>query len=222
MRDPWPPLLHNVKSMFVNIFIRSDNRVKSPRRRAVLGLGAAVLALAGCGGQDNLAEQARAGDGKNYIAGDGSVNEYPPEARGSKVSLRGHLFSGETVSAEAWEGKVVVLNFWYAACGPCRAEAPDLVALHSDFKDKGVLFYGVNVRDDGPTAAAFERTFSVTYASFDDSDGGILLAMTQYVPPRAVPTTLVLDKQGRVSARILGISQKGTLKALITTAADEQ
>ena len=81
-----------------------------------------------------------------------------------------------------------------------------------------MLFYGVNVRDDGPTAAAFERTFGVGYPSFDDSDGGILLAMTAYVPPRAVPTTLVLDREGRVSARILGISEKGTLKALIVSA----
>ena len=192
---------------------------RRPGRRTVLGLAAAVLALAGCGRQDGLAEQARAGDNKNYIAGDGSVNEYPPEARGSTVSLEGHLFSGQKVSAAEWAGKVVVLNFWYAGCAPCRAEAPDLAALHTELKDDGVLFYGVNVRDDAPTAAAFERTFNVKYPSFDDSDGGILLAMTEYVPPRAVPTTLVLDKQGRVSARILGISQKGTLKALITSAA---
>lgn len=206
----------------MNIFIRADGRVKSPPRRTVLGLGAVVLALAGCGGQDDLADQARAGDNKNYIAGDGSVNEYPPEARGTRVSLVGQLFSGEKVTAEDWAGKVVVLNFWYAGCAPCRAEAPDLTALHTEFKDKGVLFYGVNIRDDAPTAAAFERTFDVKYPSFDDSDGGILLAMTEYVPPRAVPTTLVLDTQGRVSARILGISQKGTLKALITSAAAGQ
>ncbi len=78
----------------------------------------------------------------------------------------------------------MVLNFWYAACAPCRAEAPDLAALHTEFKDQGVLFYGVNVRDDAATAEAFERTFKVDYPpSFDDSDGGILLAMTEYVPP---------------------------------------
>ncbi|QSZ51453.1 TlpA family protein disulfide reductase [Arthrobacter sp. TS-15] len=192
---------------------------RRPRRRTVLGLGAAIIALAGCAGQDDLAEQAKAGDDKNYIAGDGSVNEYPPASRGSRVSLEGQLFNGEKVSAQDWAGKVVVLNFWYAACAPCRVEAPDLAALHTEFKDKGVLFFGVNVRDDAATAAAFERTFNVQYPSIDDSDGGVLLAMTEYVPPRAVPTTLVLDTEGRVSARILGVSQKGTLKALITSAA---
>lgn len=203
----------------MNIFRRAGSEGKFPPRRAVLGFGAAALALAGCGAQeDSLAAQARAGDDKNYIAGDGSVNEYLPESRGPKVSLTGSLFSGESVSSGDWAGKVVVLNFWYAACAPCRKEAPDLAALDKDFRDQGVLFYGVNVRDDAPTAAAFERTFGVGYPSIDDSDGGILLAMTTYVPPRAVPTTLVLDREGRVSARILGISEKGTLKALIVSA----
>ncbi|MCM0616580.1 TlpA family protein disulfide reductase [Paenarthrobacter sp. TYUT067] len=192
---------------------------RRPGRRTILGLGAAVLALTGCAAPDDLAQQAKAGDDKNYIAGDGSVNEYPPGSRGAAVALEGRLFDGQKVAARDWAGKVVVLNFWYAACAPCRAEAPDLAALHTEFKDQGILFYGVNVRDDAATAEAFERTFKVDYPSFDDSNGGILLAMTEYVPPRAVPTTLVLDTQGRVSARILGISQKGTLKALITTAA---
>lgn len=191
-----------------------------PGRRTFLslGLGVAGFALTGCGSRDDLAEQAKAGDDKNYIAGDGSVNEYPPASRGSRVALEGQLFTGEKISAQDWAGKVVVLNFWYAACAPCRVEAPDLAALHTEFKDKGVLFYGVNVRDDAATAEAFERTFNVDYRSFDDSNGGVLLAMAKYVPPRAVPTTLVLDTESRVSARILGISQKGTLKALITSA----
>ncbi|APX00456.1 TlpA family protein disulfide reductase [Arthrobacter sp. QXT-31] len=201
------------------MFIPNGPKAPASRRRSILGLGAAVLVLAGCAQEDGLAAQARAGDNKNYIAGDGSVNEYPPENRGPAVALSGQLFSGETVSSADWAGKVVVLNFWYAACGPCRAEAPDLSALHEEFTGKNVLFYGVNVRDDAKTAAAFERTFAVKYPSFDDSDGAVLLAMTQYVPPRAVPTTLVLDTRGRVSARILGISRKSTLKALITSAA---
>ena len=80
-----------------------------------------------------------------------------------------------------------MLNCWYAGCARYRAEAPDLAALDTGSKAKGVLFGGVNVRDDGPTAEAFERTFGVRYPSLDDSDGGILLAMTRDVPPGPSP-----------------------------------
>ena len=68
------------------------------------------------------------------------------------------------------------------------------------------------------TAEAFERNFSIPYQSFNDKDGGVLLDMTQYVPPTAVPTTIVLDREGRVAARILGLADRGTLKALIEDA----
>ena len=79
-----------------------------------------------------------------------------------------------------------MLNFWYASCAPCRLEAPDLQALSEEFAD-GARFYGVNIRDERPTAEAFERNFGITYPSFMDKDGGILLAMTSYVPPRPSP-----------------------------------
>ena len=76
-------------------------------------------------------------------------------------------------------------------------------------------FFGVNLRDEKATADAFDKTFGLTYPSFNDKDGGVLLAVSGLVPPGAVPTTLVLDKQGRVASRVLGEIQKGTLKALI-------
>ena len=192
------------------------------RRRAFLKLGAGLAlgvpfaaAVAGCAPDDPLAEQANAGDNKNYIAGDGSVTEYDAAERGEAVQLSGTLFDGTEVDSAQWVGSVVVLNFWYAACAPCRKEAPDLVELHSTFEPEGALFYGVNIRDEKATAEAFERNFSVPYPSFKDKDGGVLLGMSNYVPPQAVPTTLVLDREGRVAARILGLADKGTLKALI-------
>lgn len=197
-------------------------RVQLPARRGfLLGAASAVLLLAGCGEPDSLAEQARAGDNKNYIAGDGSVSEYAPDGRGAPVEMTTPLYDGKTVSSAEWRGSVTVLNVWYAACAPCRTEAPTLEALYQEFKSDGVLFYGINVRDTAATAAAFERTFGVTYPSIDDSGGGALLALADQVPPRAVPTTLVLDKQGRVTARVLGVAEKGTLKALITSALEE-
>lgn len=182
---------------------------------------AAAVVLSGCAAQDPLAQQAAEGNNKNYIAGDGSVTEYAAGDRGEPVEIEGSLYEGQTVSSAEWPGQVTVLNFWYAACAPCREEAPDLVALHDEFRPQGVQFYGVNIRDGQENAKAFERNFEIPYPSFNDSDGGVLLSMTSYVPPQAVPTTIVLDKEGRVSARILGLADKGTLSALIDSALAE-
>lgn len=180
-----------------------------------------AAAVAACASNDPLASQARAGDNKNYVAGDGSVTEYAKDQRKAPVSFTGTLYTGATVNSASFAGHVTVLNFWFAACAPCRVEAPSLKDLHDEFAPQGVLFYGVNLRDEKGTAEAFEQTFSMPYPSFNDQDGRVLLAVSGVVPPGAVPTTLVLDKQGRVSARILGELDKGTLKALIQTAAAE-
>ena len=190
-----------------------------PTRRSIIAgvVAVASVGLAACAGPDPLAQQAAAGDNKNYIAGDGSVEEYAEESREAPVALNANLYDGTPVSSSDWSGTVTVLNFWYAACAPCRVEAPHLEALYQEFRTQGVLFYGINVRDEKPTAEAFERTFGVTYPSVEDKDGKVLLAMTRFVPPQAVPTTLVLDKEGRVAARILGGLDKSTLKALITS-----
>nr|WP_262364267.1 TlpA disulfide reductase family protein [Arthrobacter echini] len=169
-----------------------------------------------CAADDPLAQQAAAGDGKNYIAGDGSVTEYAASERGEPVEVAGTLFDGTSVSSADWDDQVTVLNFWYASCAPCRQEAPDLVALHEEYAPQGAVFYGVNIRDEQATAEAFERSFGIPYESFDDTDGGVLLDMTQYVPPQAVPTTIVLDREGRVAARILGLADRSTLDALIS------
>jgi thiol-disulfide isomerase/thioredoxin len=197
--------------------------VPSASRRSVLAAGglaltALTLGLSACAQQDALAEQARAGDNKNYVAGDGSVTEFAAGDRKSPVQVNGTLFDGTTVAPADFQGKVTVLNFWFAACAPCRVEAPILEELHQEFKPQGVQFFGVNLRDEKPTAEAFEKSFNLTYPSFDDKDGGVLLAVSGLVPPGAVPTTLVLDKQGRVASRVLGEIQKGTLKTLIAAA----
>ncbi|WP_171027179.1 TlpA disulfide reductase family protein [Pseudarthrobacter sp. NamB4] len=195
-------------------------------RRSVLAAGGLALAaltvgLSGCAQEDALAQQAKAGDNKNYVAGDGSVTEFAAGDRKSAVQVEGTLFNGTTVAPADFQGKVTVLNFWFAACAPCRVEAPILEELHQEFKDQGVQFLGVNLRDEKATAEAFEKTFNLTYPSFDDKDGSVLLSVSGLVPPGAVPTTLVLDKQGRVASRVLGEVQKGTLKALIAAAVAE-
>lgn len=181
------------------------------------------LTLSACGGaNDSLARQAAAGDNKNYVAGDGSVTEYAAADRGAPIAVDAPMMDGTRLTAAQLRGHVSVLNFWYAACAPCRLEAPTLESLHKEFAPQGVLFNGVNIRDvEAPTAEAFERSFGIGYPSLLDTDGAVLLAMSQYVPPKAVPTTLVIDKQGRVAARILGVADKSTLKTLLASAVAE-
>ena len=103
--------------------------VRVTRRRLLAAGGAglaAVLGLTGCAQEDDLAKQAKAGDNKNYVAGDGSVTEFAAADRKKPVDLKGTLFDGTTVTAAQFQGKVTVLNFWFAACAPCRVEAPSL------------------------------------------------------------------------------------------------
>jgi thiol-disulfide isomerase/thioredoxin len=115
---------------------------------------------------------------------------------------------------------VTVINFWYAGCAPCRAEAPELVELQAEFDN--VQFVGVNVRDSAATAAAFEKNFDISWPSIiDASNGSVLLAFTGIVTPQAVPTTIVIGKDGKVSSRVLGRIDKSILRTLIKSAAAE-
>lgn len=187
----------------------------------VLLVASTALSLMGCT-QDSLAQQYQAGDNKNYIAGDGTVTEFAVLARPGFEPWSGITESGFGLESSALEGKVVVMNWWYAACAPCRAEAPDLVALYNEFNPQGVQFVGVNVRDTAPTALAFDRNFGIEFPSvMDQLSGDVSLAFTGVVSAAAVPTTIVIDREGKVSARILGRIDAGILSTLIETVLSE-
>jgi len=192
--------------------------VSGPSRRAVLTvpvLGAVALITAGCA-TDELSEQYRSGSNKNYVAGDGTVVEWPAESRGDPVDFTGTDETGETITAADYRGAVLVVNFWYAACAPCRAEAPDLQALHEKYTGQGAEFLGVNVRDQADTAAAFAATYGITYPSVVDVDAAVALAFSGEFAANAVPTTIVLDAEGRPASRILGrVTARSILDTLI-------
>ncbi len=177
--------------------------------------------LSGCTANDPLAQQFKAGDNKNYIAGDGTVTEFAKANRAKAAVWNGETESGESIASTQLKGVVHVVNFWYAGCAPCRAEAPDLVALAKQFPK--VQFIGVNVRDSAATTIAFDKNFGITWPSIIDAKtGSVVLAFTGIVTPQAVPTTLVIDKDGQVSARILGRIDKSILSTLIKTAVEEK
>lgn len=183
-------------------------------RSARRGAAAAVLLLGllgGCASTESPAAETNAG----YEAGDGSFTTWQPEERTGPIELSGTTYHEEQVSLADWRGDVVVVNFWYAACPPCRAEADDLVAIYEEYQDRGVRFLGVNPRDDAGAALAFERTFGVTYPSLHDAQARGVAAMEGLVPLQAMPTTVVLDAEGRVAARVLGQVDPQTLRGLI-------
>ena len=169
----------------------------------VAGAAAIALSLTGCA-SDPLAQQYRAGSNKNYIAGDGSITEITPGNRGEPIDFSGVTSQGDSVTSDQFLGHVLVVNFWYAGCAPCRAEAPELEQVYTETAPQGVNFVGVNVRDQAATVDTFNKRFGITYQSIIDQDGGAQLAFAAQVPPNAVPTTLILDAKGRVAARILG------------------
>jgi len=178
----------------------------------------AALALAGCSSDnDSLSKQYGDGTTQNYISGDGAVTEVSADDRTDAVEFRAEDIDGDTVSSADLRGDVVVLNFWYAGCPPCRAEAEYLNTVHDEFAGQDVAFIGVNVRDEKGTAEAFERTFGVDYPTvLDQRSGTMQLALSGQIAPNAVPATIVLDKQGRVAARVLGaIDGPGILNTLV-------
>jgi peroxiredoxin len=199
----------------------------SLRARKFALRGAALLAsvalLAGCASGEDPLSGFGSGGNQNYISGDGSELELAPEERAEPVTFEGETADADTISSEDLAGEVVVVNFWYAGCPPCRAEAEDLEATFQAFAEDGVQFVGVNTYDDGPTAQAFERTYGITYPSILDAQRNrVQLAFAGNVPPNAVPTTLVLDRAGRVAARISGrIGSPSILESMIQKVLDE-
>jgi thiol-disulfide isomerase/thioredoxin len=152
------------------------------RRSALLGLVGA-LALAGC----TKGAQPRTPTG---LIEAGKRKPAP--------AVSGDLLGGGTFDLAAHKGSVVVVNFWASWCAPCRAEAADLESVYQATKSSGVVFLGINIRDEKDKAVAF-HSGRVTYPSIFDPAGKIALGFSD-VPPSAIPSTLIIDRQGRIAS----------------------
>ncbi len=195
-------------------------RASKARRAAILVLPlTAALTLLGCSGEGSgLSQQWQESGDKGYIEGDGSTTTFPVADRGEPIVFEGVTEHGETFGSDDTAGAVTVVNFWYAGCAPCRAEAPDLVEVYEEFKADGVEFVGVNTRDQRAQAVQFAEEFGVEYPSIMDTEGGreAQRAFAGQVPLNAVPTTLVLDAEGRVAHRVVGqLAAASQLRTLV-------
>lgn len=152
---------------------------------------------------------------RNTDAGGVGLTLYPGDEGIPLPDIEGKTITGEMLSLEGLRGHVVVVNVWGSWCAPCRAEAPDLATISKETAPRGVRFVGIDVRDNPAAGRAFEREFGITYPSFDDQNGLVLAAFTGIIPVSAVPSTLVVGRDGIIRARNIGRIDATTLRGLI-------
>ena len=201
-------------------------RVARPVRHAHGAAGAALaaataLAVAGCAG-GAIGQDTPVSNGTNFVAGSYSSTVYAKGSGPVAPDVKGTTLAGRKFALAADRGDVVVLNFWGSWCAPCREEAPALAALAAHFRPSGVRFVGVDIQDSPDAAEAFEHTFRITYPSLNDPGDEVALAFQSTVPPAGIPTTLVINRAGRVAARIVGQSTYSALGRLIAAVSAEK
>ncbi len=176
-------------------------------RTGIAAVLAVVLLLgAACSGDDATPD--------GLVEGERGLTWVPAEQRHPAPVAVGDDLDGNPLSTEDFPGKIIVLNVWGSWCNPCRKEAPDLVEAQ-DRTAEVAQFIGINTRDLDPAPAkAFARAFQLNYPSIFDPSGAELLKYAD-LPPGAIPSTLVIDAEGRVAARIIGNVTTSTLVGLI-------
>jgi thiol-disulfide isomerase/thioredoxin len=189
------------------------------RRIAIAVAAALLLLVAGCSTTKDAVDE---GTNFEFVApgGQTTILYDPPSSRGRAPAISGPslLHDGQTVGVDAYRGKVVLVNIWGSWCGPCRVEAPELQSLQ---EQTGAAVLGIDVRDDQSAATDFVRDRNITFDSIFDPPGRTLAALSGY-PRNTVPSTIVIDPQGRVAAVYLTSIRVSELAPLVKRLQAEQ
>jgi peroxiredoxin len=181
-------------------------------RRALVAL-AAFGALAGCSTGTGAVDVANGGEFR-FVAGTPAGQVIPAGERATAPEFSGTLLSGGEFRSSSLAGDVAVLNFWGSWCAPCRVETPQFQEVYAAVQHDGVQFLGLNVKDVQQLAAAFVASKGITFPSLYDPKGEVALAFRDY-PATAIPSTIVLDREGRVAAVYTGEVQQDDLRAVL-------
>ncbi|MFI5807874.1 TlpA family protein disulfide reductase [Streptomyces sp. NPDC051561] len=197
--------------------LRAPSRRSTRTSRTALAVSAVLvggLALSACSGEG---DKSTSGSGTNFVAGADRIDTVPLEDRTAAPKLDGETLQGGKFDVASLKGKVVVLNIWGSWCPPCRAEAPTFAKVSKELKAKGVEFVGIDTRDDQKALAVqFEKDAGIEYPSLYDPDGKLMLRFPKgSLNPQAIPSTLVIDKNGKVAARSLAALSETKLRKMI-------
>ncbi|MFD5267375.1 TlpA family protein disulfide reductase [Streptomyces sp. NPDC058335] len=184
---------------------------RTPLSVAVAVAAATLLSACTSGGTSG------GGGDTNFVMGENGISTVEKGERTAAPDLSGKTIDGKQLDVASYKGKIVVLNVWGSWCAPCRAEAPNFQKVSSDLKAKGVQFVGINTRDTSTSnARAFEKEQGVTYPSLYDPTGRLMLRFEKgTLNPQAIPSTLVLDRDGKIAARSLAALSEEKLRAMI-------
>ena len=167
---------------------------------STVAAAAVLLTASGCSSVHGLRS---AGD-KGYVSGNSSVRTIPVADRREPVTLSGKDLDGKPITLESLRGKPTVVNVWGSWCADCHKEQPDVVAAAKRLGSKA-SFVGIDSRDAGTAQArAYTRRYGITWPSFFSPGGEALLAFPGVIGPNSIPSTIVLDAQGRPAAAING------------------
>jgi thiol-disulfide isomerase/thioredoxin len=185
---------------------------KAKRRTVVTVTAALAVLLAGA-----LTVTLLTSGNDNTASASNSVT-YPVGHRPLAPDITGTSLTGTAIKLSSYRGKTVVLNFWGSWCAPCRGEAPVLALLDKQYGAKGVAFLGDDVGDTPANALAFTRGVGISYPSINDQGYAVLAQLSQVVPVKDTPTTVVIDKTGHVAGTIVGAVNYGEMTTLLRDA----
>jgi peroxiredoxin len=174
----------------------------------------AALCLVGCSTGSNVVDVNNGGEFR-FVAGTPAGEVIPVGERRSAPRFSGTLLDGKAFSSTELAGQVAVINFWGSWCAPCRVETPEFQQVFAEVRDRGVAFLGVAVKEtDEQFPRAFVDRFGIEFPSLYDPSGEVALAFRNY-PANAIPSTIVLDRQGRVAAVYTGAVARRDLRAVL-------
>jgi thiol-disulfide isomerase/thioredoxin len=169
------------------------------RVAAVVSALAGTMLLAGC------SNSVSGGGGNTGFVDEGvGITAIAASQRVDAPKLTGTTLDGQKFSLSQYKGDVVVINVWGSWCGPCRQETPALEETSQKYQAQGVRFLGINTRDITSAALAFDRSMNVTYPSLQDPDETVLLQFKAMLPAADIPSSVIVDRNGKVAVRILG------------------
>ena len=183
-------------------------------RRTLLALAGAAALLAGCSTGSDAVDVNNGGEFR-FVAGTPAGDAISVAERQSAPQFTGTLLDGTGFDSASLAGDVAVLNFWGSWCPPCRVETPEFQEVYTEVADEGVQFLGLNVKEtDAQFAEAFVADKGITFPSLYDPKGEVALAFRDY-PASAIPSTIVLDREGRVAAVYTSVVAQEDLRAVI-------